>query len=465
MKKKILISTVSGLVSFILILFALRAGFHSELTPPQALDHLQEVQLETALNNAYPEERKVLHKLSYSNMYPAININAKSAILVDVRSGDILFEKDADLEIPPASMTKLFTMYIVEDEIAKGNLKYDQVIPLPSECWACNMPPHSSLMFLGEGQIVTVEELLTGLSVCSGNDAAYALAYAISGNMDDFVRKMNDIAAGFGLTHTHFVENSGYNELNVTTAREMATFATIYLREHPDSLKRFHSVQKITYPQEHNVAPGDTYGKQDLSHGLTPHIYTGFTQQNTNPLIGKMEGCDGLKTGYIDESGYNLSLTVERNGTRFLSVTLGGPGNNPIEGQEIRARDGYALMNYAFDSFVDFTKYKTEQSYLIKSYGTKEKSVNLVPAYEKLGICVPFITGSSIEENLNNVKITVEYPKAIYGKVEYGQKFGQIVVKLDNYTLEVIPLVSDRSTNKANPFARFIDKILCSSIK
>ena len=155
---------------------------------------------------------ELLQPLPYTLPDLGINVGAESAILIDVSNGCVIWEKAADEVIPPASMTKLFAMYVVEQEITAGRLHYDDIIPLPPECWACNMPPHSSLMFLGKGQVVTLEELLLGLSICSGNDAAYALAYAVCGSMEEFVNRMNEVAWQAGLTHTHFVESSGYSE-------------------------------------------------------------------------------------------------------------------------------------------------------------------------------------------------------------------------------------------------------------
>ena len=113
---------------------------------------------------------KLLQALPYTLPDLGIDVGADSAILIDVSNGCVIWEKNADKVIPPASMTKLFAMYVVEKEVTAGRLHYDDIIPLPPECWACNMPPHSSLMFLGEGQVVTLEELLLGLSICSGND-------------------------------------------------------------------------------------------------------------------------------------------------------------------------------------------------------------------------------------------------------------------------------------------------------
>ncbi len=403
---------------------------------------------------------ELLKPLPYTLPDLGIQIGAEAAILIDVSNGCVIWEKNADQVIPPASMTKLFAMYVVEQEVAAGRLNYSDIIPLPPECWACNMPPHSSLMFLGKGQIVTLEELLLGLSICSGNDAAYALAYAVCGSMEEFVNRMNEVAWNKGLTHTHFVESSGYSEQNTTTAREMAAFCRLYILEHPDSLRRFHSLPSFTYPKEKNMAPGDHYGPQDWTNGLPEHITMGITQENTNPLLGKLAGCDGLKTGYIDESGYNLALTVEREGTRFLSVTMKGQGRNAREGQAGRVTDGTAIMETAFGTFRDYLLDDIADSYFIKVYGSKTKALNLVTAFDEKTICVPFITGSSLAENLSNVKVTVTMPDYLQGQINAGSEYGKIEITLGNYLLETIPLVADRSTEEAGWITKLADAII-----
>ena len=408
----------------------------------------------------YPEEHQVLKKLPYNIGQPQLDVWAKSAILLDVSNGNILYEKNADAVIPPASMTKLFAMYVVEEEIASGRFSYDQVIPLPPESWACNMPPHSSLMFLGKGQKVTMEELLLGLSICSGNDAAYALAYTVSGTMDAFVERMNLVASDLGLEHTHFVESSGYSELNQTTAREMAEFATIYLRRHPASLHRFHSVLDFTYPKAKNLAPGDKLQAQDFTQGLPQKITMPITQENTNPLLGKLEGCDGLKTGYIDESGYNLSLTAVRGETRFLSVTMGGPGSNAKEGQAGRVHDGTELMEWAFKNFADTSLELKVHPYLVRSFNASEKMLRLVPAFTERTFTVPYVTGASMAENLDSVRIEVQLPAYTWGQVEQGSQYGSIMISIDNYILQEIPLVADRSLVSASFITTLADKIL-----
>ena len=437
-----------------------RASKYKKLTEAIPLTVEQENSLDQIMRETYPERFKLIKALPYNLANPELDVGAASAILIDVSNGNILYEKKADKRIPPASMTKLFTMYIVDEEVSAGRLHYDDVIELPPESWACNMPPHSSLMFLGKGQIVTLEEILLGLSICSGNDAAYAIAYTVCGGMDEFVEKMNQVAADLGLEYTHFVESSGYSENNVTTAREMAEFCRVYLKNHPESLAKFHSVPSFTYPKVRNMAPGDKYGSQDFSKGLPEHITMGITQENTNPLLGKLEGCDGLKTGYIDESGYNLALTAERKGTRFLSVTMGGRGANSREGQANRVHDGTELMEFAFGSFADMPKPDELKPYMIKVYGASEMAVNLVPAFDIESVCVPYVVGNSIAENMEQVQVYLDLPESLKGEIVQGQTYGSVKIMLSGYLLDEIPLVADRSLSKIHGIKAWADSLL-----
>jgi len=454
-----IISLVSVIAAFC-ILVIVRTGIYKQTKEAKILTEEQTYELRSFLMENYSERYSLIQALPYKLSPVELDVWAESAILIDVANGQVLYEKSADEVIPPASMTKLFSMYVVDQEVAAGNLNYEDYIDLPPESWACNMPPHSSLMFLGEGQKVTLEELLLGLSICSGNDAAYALAYAVCGNMDDFVERMNLVAQDLGLTHTHFVESSGYSEENTTTAREMASFARVYILQHPDSLKRFHSVESFTYPKERNMAPGDYVHTQDWSQGLPRHITMSITQTNTNPLLGLLEGCDGLKTGYIDESGYNLSLTAIRDNTRYLSVTMKGPGNTAKEGQQGRVNDGLELMEYAFSSFKDLDVSYYNKPKFTRVYGSKERAINLVPAYNFDIQSVPFISGNSLEENCKNVKVTVEAPRYLFGPLKQGTSCGLIKIQLEGYTLDTIPLVTDRETKKTNVIFTLADKMI-----
>ena len=462
--KKLIVSLSISIPAVIILAFAVlvttRSLSFKNTVAASNLTQEEKELLQQYIKSEYQSRYQIIQPLPYNLAAPELDVLAESAILIDISSGNIIYEKNADEVIPPASMTKLFTMYIVDEEVSAGHLHYDDIIPLPPESWACNMPPHSSLMFLGEGQIVTLEELLLGLSIASGNDAAYALAYTISGSMEAFIQRMNQTCENLGLTHTHFVESSGYSEENTTTAREMAAFCRVYLKEHPDSLARFHSVREFTYPKKKNMAPGDIYGPQDFTNGFPQHITMGITQKNTNPLLDVLDGCDGLKTGYIDESGYNLALTATRNGTRFLSVTMKGPGNNTKQGQANRVHDGTELMEFAFGSFADFTQLSDIKPHFIKAFGSKQKAVNLIPAFTPESECIPYVTGNSIAENLRNVQVVVEIPDFIGGEIIQGTEYGRIKIILGNYLLDTIPLIADRNSEKANFLITLCDKMI-----
>ena len=432
-----------------------------QATPPRELTEDERKLLDDALDKAYPARNDILKPLPYPVVPAKLSVEAGSAILIDVASGSVLYEKKADRIIPPASMTKIAVMYVVMQEIERGTISYGDVVPLPSETWACNMMPHSSLMFLGKGQIVTVEELLTGLDVCSGNDAAFALAYYIAGSMDEFVERMNREMRLLGLTKTHFAEASGYSADNETTAREMAMLARVYITRFPDTLVKFHSRLSFTYPQIHNLAVEDRSKPtaQDFSKGLPEKITMGITQENTNALLGKLAGCDGLKTGYIDESGYNLALTAHRRTTRFLSVTMNGPGRNRSEGDAYRVQDGTTLMEWAFARFADCKKTDAVHRYFIPVTGAKAQWTYLTPAYDFTALTVPFILGTSPEDAARSVRVLVNLPRSIEGGVRAGSEYGSIEYVLDGKTLEAIPLVADRSIGKANPFVSASDVI------
>lgn len=422
----------------------------------------QQILLTQRLDAEYSERREILRKLPYSIAPAQLDVSARAAIIVDASNGCVIYEKNADEIIPPASMTKLVSMYVVFQEIATGRISLDDVVPLPPECWAANMPPHSSLMFLGRNQRVTLDELLLGTAICSGNDAAYALAFYVCGGMEQFIERMNYEVEKLGLAHTHFVESSGYSELNTTTAREMAAFARVYISRYPESLARYHSKLSFTYPQEHNLAPEDV-GKprsQDWSNGLPENITMGIKQDNTNKLLGKLEGCDGLKTGFIDESGYNLALTAVRDGTRFLSVTMGGPGRNVTEGNANRNKDGTTLMEWAFGTFADSTKTSLLHPYLVRVTGAREVYTHLVPAFAPETLTVPFITGESPREAADSVTVDISLPAYIDGGTVAGDAYGEVNFFLGKVLLMKVPLVADRDIAEASFVTRLADGAL-----
>ena len=454
MKKKTLIAVIAGSVAALSLLvlstlFCLRVKQFSHPQEVAELSRIQNAFLQEQLDKNFPERLALVHALPYKTIDANLFINAKSAILIDTQTGSILFEKNADMQIPPASMTKLVEMYVVFEAVEKGEVSLDDIVPLPPQSWAINLPRDASIMFLAEGQQVTLNELLLGLAIASGNDASIAVANYICGSMEDFVKRMNLVVEDLGLTHTHFVESSGYSELNVTTAREFASFSRAYINRFGFALEKYHSQNVLRYPLQHNLAPNQQ--NQGDSQAVT--------QYNTNKLLGKLQGCDGLKTGYIDESGYNLALTAQRNNMRFLSVTMGGPGKGSVQGNQYRIADGFTLMNYAFDSFADYHAPKDPNAHCVtvNLAGAKEKSVRLVPAYDET-FTVPFITGATPQEAANLVEIDIQAPKAIYGEVLCAKEYGKITYSLNGIVLRTVPLVADRSVTKASALKQVWDK-------
>lgn len=223
-------------------------------------------------------------------------VNAKSAILVDMTSGDILFEQNSSMRIAPASITKVMTLYIIFDAVRDGRIGlHDRVIVSARAASA-----GGSTMNIRAGEEVTVEELVKGAAIISGNDAAVALAEYHSGSVEAFVRKMNAKARELGMRNTTFMTPNGLPaDGQLTTAADIAKLSVAYLRRFPEAL---------------NI------------HCMTTYGHRGRTHHNANRLLGTCEGVDGLKTGFVCSSGFNISATAKRNGTRLLAVVMGAPG-------------------------------------------------------------------------------------------------------------------------------------------
>ncbi|MDR2483046.1 MAG: serine hydrolase, partial [Treponema sp.] len=181
------------------------------------------------------------------------DLGSQAAVLLDAATGTLLYAKNPDDEIPPASLTKLMTMHIALKEIAAGRASLDEIVPLPRETWAASQPRRSSRMFLASGQRVSLRELFLGMAVPSGNDAALAIALRFAPTVEEFAAMMNAEAGKFGMVKTRFVEPSGISEDNLTTAGEFARFCAAYVTLHPETMREYHSVGSFAYPKAENV--------------------------------------------------------------------------------------------------------------------------------------------------------------------------------------------------------------------
>jgi len=372
----------------------------------------------------------------------APEIISRAAVLIDAHTGTVLYSKNPDDEIPPASLTKLMTMHLVMKEIEEGRASYDEIIPITAESWAQNQPYRSSLMFLEPGQIVTLREILLGLAVVSGNDAAIAAALRLAPTVNVFANKMTTEARRMGLKVTRFVESSGISEENMTTAAEFASFCRQYLLMHPRSLANFHSVPEFAYPMAANVREKNKNNPRTI------------TQENRNSLIKIFPGVDGFKTGFIEESGYNIALTAQRNNTRFILVLLGAPNNR--EGMGIRDKDGIALLTWAFDNFktVRLKDIKIENAKLWKG---KANTVELV-----LANSADF---TSPINRANNPQYSTIIDKKLTAPLPAGSPVGDLIIYDEQGELNRVQLVTAVEAKKGNIFKRLWHSIMLLFVK
>lgn len=241
-------------------------------------------------------------------------IQARSAILMDLNSGEILYEQNADQPIPPASLTKVMSMFVIFDAVKKGKVRLGDQVTVSQAAARTG----GSRMHLKKREQLSLDMILTGMAVSSGNDASTAAAEHVAGDVKSFVAAMNAKAAAIGMKNTVFVNPTGLPAAgHITTARDMLTMARAYLRAYPDALE-YHSQKTL--------------------------VHNRVQTRNHNPLLESCPGADGLKSGWVCASGYNLITTAKRDGTRLVGVILGAatPG--------MRARENLRLMEAGFAS-------------------------------------------------------------------------------------------------------------------
>jgi D-alanyl-D-alanine carboxypeptidase (penicillin-binding protein 5/6) len=320
------------------------------------------------------------------------------------------------------------TIHLVLNEIKAGRASPDDIVELPPESWAVNQSPRSSLMFLAEGQRVTLGELLLGMAVSSGNDAAVALALHFAPSVEAFTSLMNAEAGRLFLSSTRFTEPSGISADNRTTALDFARFCRVYLTEHPEAPGLLHTVKEFAYPLAVN----------------TPNSRPGtILQYNHNTLL-HIEGIEGLKTGHIDEAGYNIALSVKRGPTRIIVVILGA------ETEELRDADGEALIEWGFANYrtMSLSPEFIPQAYIWKG---KERYVQLKPG-GSMELTVSKQRGSVLEIDIQ-VKEDLEAP------LPSGYEAGTFTARDEKGELLRVPLVLTTDMEEGGFFRRLFDSI------
>lgn len=368
---------------------------------------------------------------------PLIPLNARAAVLIDADTGTLLYAKNHTMLLPPASLTKLVTMYIVEEEIKAGRLNPEQIVEVDKEDCSPYIPYGSSIMYLQGGMKVTLMDLMLGAAVVSGNDAAYALARLVSGSNEAFAERMNTTVKSLGFNSMHFVEPSGLSEDNMVSAYEFAQFCRLYLLRFPDSLAKYHSIPSIVFPRKEHAIPG-----------FTPKGTA--VQYNRNTMLFKYDGCDGLKTGYIIEVGYNNAVTALRGGSRYIAVTLGGMGTPQASGTTHRSKDGTALLDWAFDNF-QTVRPDTGPLPVLRTWFGTQKTVKVRPL-DVLAVTLPI-------DKAKDVRLTIDTPISLEAPIKAGAVLGKIDYYAGTEKVRTVNLVAESDVERGGFFLRVKDGI------
>ncbi len=356
-----------------------------------------------------------LPKNSFSNF----EVSAKYAIIQDHLSGKILFEKNADDKIYPASMTKIMTTIVAFDLIKKGETSLDEKITISEKAWRMSQSGYSSMFIMLNDQI-SVEDLLKGIIIVSGNDACVALAEGLSGTEEDFARLMNEKAQEIGLDNTNFSNSSGISDAdNYSTVRDIAKMSRYLIENYPEFYE---------YYKETSFTWDRTGGEP-------------ITQGNRNPLLYKNIGVDGIKTGFLTVEKFSLASSMKVGDRRVLAV---GSGFNT---KNIRSRESAKMLNYAIRRFDTVSvAMKNEPIANLNVWLGKKNKVDVVVS-EDLYYTVP-------KRKKNTIKAVMEYEGPIKAPIKKGDVLGKLNVYVSGELDKEIDIISNENVKKANIFSR-----------
>ena len=363
--------------------------------------------------------------INYSDVYDGFStvpepvLQCKAAALLDYETGTVLYTKNPDEIIPPASMTKLMTTYLLMEKVKAGELDLDQDVVVPPEADYEKAPYRSSLMYIRAGQHIKLRDLITGLMVTSGNDAAMAVAILVGGSRDACVEMMNQKAKQLGFDSFVFTDPAGYEDSNQVNALEFCQFCRIYVQNYIEYL--------------------------DILTGQVDFKMGSRTINNSNDLLGRYAGVDGLKTGYIDESGYNISLTAERSGMRLVAVIMGIKAKDIMNAKLMRMEEGASLLSYGFHTYRTFFPVLPAPVNAPVFGCTKDSIPVAIPGSDQ--ICVPY-------SKLADLHWDITLNKGIKGPVEAGAPVGSCVVSLDGSPLMTYPLIAEEGAGKGSLWSR-----------
>ena len=355
---------------------------------------------------------------------PQFQTTAPIAYMEDLSSGAVLFQRDAERRMPPASMAKMMTVYVAFDMIRKGELKLNQMITVRPETWAkWHGPAAGSTMFLSAGESVSVANLLYGIVTLSGNDACVVLAEGISGSEEAFAERMNRVAGEIGLKNSHFGNSNGWPDAGVTyvTAHDLADLAAATITNHPKLYKQFYSRRDFTW--------GKTMGGNAI------------TQANRDPLLGRVAGADGLKTGHTDEAGYGFTGSAEQNGRRLVMVVAGLSSFNQ------RIEESVRFMDWGFRAWQ--AKPIVAKGKMVETARVQLGDAGTVGLVAPRALTVTLPAGAA---PVLTAKVVYDGP--IKAPIKAGQHVADLVITAADMPEQRMPLVADKDVGAAGFFGR-----------
>ena len=361
--------------------------------------------------------------LAISGNAQAIETTAKEAILLDYNSNEILFKKNENLKISPASLTKIMTSIIAFELIKKGELKLDEKIIISTKAWRMSKSGYSS-MFIMPNDKITVENLLKGIIVASGNDACIALAEGIAGSEESFALMMNEKAKDIGMKNTNFSNSSGiFSESNFSTVEDIALMSSYLIKNYPE-LYKMYALKTFTWER--------TGGKP-------------ISQSNRNSLLFRNSNVDGIKTGHLDDSGYALAASLKNGERRLISVISGTVSNAE------RTRESLKLLNYALIS-TDLISIKKNNELLVADFWNGK--INKINLHLKEDV---FFTYPKRRSKDLSIAIIGEFP--IQKSFKKNDELAKIRIQDKNGFSKEYPLFASDDYKDINFIKKFINTI------
>jgi len=352
------------------------------------------------------------------------NINARTGILIDYHSDKILYENDPDAQIYPASMTKIMTSIVAFDLIKKDKISMDDMFVVSENAWRLSQSGYSSMFIMVNDQ-VSVEDLLKGIIIASGNDACVALAEGIAGSEENFSEMMNEKAEEIGMTSTYFSNSSGINDPdNVSTVRDIALMSKYLIVNYPTLYELF----------KEKTFTWDRTGGDPIKQG------------NRNPLLYKNVGADGVKTGYLAVEKYSLASSMKKKDRRLIAVASG------FQTKNLRSSESLKLLNWGFRNTSTFEISKKEETFFELETWLATKDRLKVSTKEDYYVTIN-------KKDIRNLVVNLKYNGPIVAPVDKGEKVGNLVISNKNEVIKTLPLYATEDLKKVNFFKSLVTSI------